>query len=284
MPEQNRNRIRSFHAPEKPRATKPTTMAGYVSRRHSADRIISAHAAPKKTRPFSRNKRFVNTNSRFGLEENHNPETKQVKEATILPPIGDNIRVIPLGGAEEVGRNMTAVEIGNDIIIIDVGFQFKDEDSPGIDYILPNTKYLEERKEKIRGIFITHAHLDHIGGIPYIMDRIGNPTIYARQFSAIMIQKRQEEFTMVAMATHIVSREQYLQFITEKWPDKERLIDFLASEADTFGRNCPPISSDWLYRLLARFGRKIEQAENPEACLEAFLEVLEFLQYPEPGW
>ncbi|HEY0908147.1 MAG TPA: ribonuclease J [Candidatus Paceibacterota bacterium] len=112
----------------------------------------------------------------------------------VIPPIGDNIRIIPLGGVEEIGKNMTAIEFGNDIIVIDAGFQFKDEATPGIDYILPNTKYLEERKHQIRGMFITHGHLDHIGGLPYIIDRIGYPTIYTRQFGAVMIQKRQEEF------------------------------------------------------------------------------------------
>ena len=113
---------------------------------------------------------------------------------TVIPPIGDALRIIPLGGVEEIGKNMTAIEFGSDIIVIDAGFQFKDEATPGIDYILPNTKYLEERKNQIRALFITHGHLDHIGGIPYIIDRIGYPTIYTRQFGAIMIQKRQEEF------------------------------------------------------------------------------------------
>lgn len=112
-----------------------------------------------------------------------------------LPPLGaSDIRIIPLGGVEEIGKNMTAIEFGEDIIVIDAGFQFKDEATPGIDYILPNTKYLEERKDRIRALFITHGHLDHIGGIPYIIDRIGYPTIYTRQFGAIMIEKRQEEF------------------------------------------------------------------------------------------
>lgn len=114
--------------------------------------------------------------------------------AAIIPPAGDAIRIIPLGGVEEIGKNMTAIEYQGDIIVIDAGFQFKDESTPGIDYILPNTKYLEERKDKIKAMFITHGHLDHIGGIPYIIDRIGYPTIYTRQFGAIMIQKRQEEF------------------------------------------------------------------------------------------
>jgi ribonuclease J len=115
-------------------------------------------------------------------------------ESVPIPPIGDAIRIIPLGGVEEIGKNMTAIEFGNDIIVIDAGFQFKDEGTPGVDYILPNTRYLEERKDRIRALFITHGHLDHIGAIPYVIDRIGYPTIYTRQFGAIMIQKRQEEF------------------------------------------------------------------------------------------
>ncbi len=115
-----------------------------------------------------------------------------------IPPVGNSIRIVPLGGVEEIGRNMTAIEYKNDIIVVDIGLQFKEEGTPGIDYILPNTKYLEERTEKIRGVFITHGHLDHIGGIPYIMPLIGNPPIYSRQFGAIMIQKRQEEFAHLA--------------------------------------------------------------------------------------
>ncbi|OHA87387.1 MAG: hypothetical protein A3A96_04225 [Candidatus Zambryskibacteria bacterium RIFCSPLOWO2_01_FULL_39_39] len=111
-----------------------------------------------------------------------------------MPVVGENIRIIPLGGVEEIGKNMTAIEIGDDILVIDAGFQFRDEDTPGVDYILPNTKYLEERKDKIRGVIITHGHLDHIGGIPYIMYRIGNPPIYSRALTTIMIKKRQEEF------------------------------------------------------------------------------------------
>ncbi len=116
------------------------------------------------------------------------------REAMIPPPAPGVIRVIPIGGVEEIGKNMTLVEIGNDIIIIDAGFQFKTEDTPGIDYIVPNTKYLEERKDKIRGLVITHGHMDHIGGIPYLIERLGYPTIYTRKLTSIMIEKRQAEF------------------------------------------------------------------------------------------
>ncbi len=116
------------------------------------------------------------------------------REQVIPPLTPGNIRIIPLGGVEEVGKNMTAVEYGNDIVIIDAGIQFKTEDTPGIDFILPNTKYLEQRKGKIRGLVITHGHLDHIGAIPFIMETLGNPPIYTRQFGALLIKKRQSEF------------------------------------------------------------------------------------------
>lgn len=126
------------------------------------------------------------------------PFMNQNKGEDTIPPLAtDSIRIVPLGGVEEIGRNMTAIEYGNDIVVVDIGFQFKDENTPGIDYILPNTKYLEERRDKVRAVLITHGHLDHIGGIPYIMPRIGNPPLYTRLLTSVLIQKRQEEFPHV---------------------------------------------------------------------------------------
>jgi ribonuclease J len=120
------------------------------------------------------------------------------REGDVVPPLAaDSIRIIPLGGVEEIGKNMTAIQYGDDIIVVDIGFQFKDDDTPGIDFILPNTKYLEERQDKIRAVLVTHGHLDHIGGIPYIMPRIGNPPLYTRLLTSVLIQKRQEEFAHV---------------------------------------------------------------------------------------
>lgn len=116
------------------------------------------------------------------------------EKKTTIPPIGDNIRIVPIGGVEEVGKNMMAIEVGDDIIIVDSGLQFKDDTTPGIDYLIPNTKYLEERKDKIRGIFITHGHLDHIGAIPFVLEKLGNPPVYSRQFGALMILKKMEDF------------------------------------------------------------------------------------------
>lgn len=107
---------------------------------------------------------------------------------------GPKLRVMVMGGLEEVGRNMTLMEYGNDIIIIDMGLMFPEEDMPGIDYIIPNISYLKGKEKNIRGVIITHSHYDHIGGIPHIMPLIGNPIIYTAKLSAGIIQKRQEEY------------------------------------------------------------------------------------------
>ncbi len=106
------------------------------------------------------------------------------------------LRVIPLGGLEEVGANMMAYEFNDDIIIVDCGFAFPDETTPGIDYIIPETKYLEDRKSKIRAMFVTHGHMDHIGAIPYLLAKLGDPPIYTMTLSAGMIKKRLEEFNL----------------------------------------------------------------------------------------
>ena len=108
------------------------------------------------------------------------------------------LRWAALGGLEEVGRNMTFFEYRNEIIVIDVGFQFPEEETPGIDYIIPNVAYLEERKQNIKAIIITHAHYDHIGGIPYLMEKLGNPPIYAAALTKEIINKRQGEFPKAA--------------------------------------------------------------------------------------
>ncbi len=89
---------------------------------------------------------------------------------------------------------MTAIEIGNDIVIVDIGFAFPTEEMPGVDYIIPDSSYVEKNKERVRGVIITHGHLDHTGGIPYIMPRLGNPPLYTRNLTSLFIKKRMDEF------------------------------------------------------------------------------------------
>ncbi len=128
---------------------------------------------------------------------NQRMSTRDPKTPFVAPVTDpDTVRIIPLGGVEEVGKNMTAVETADDILIFDAGFQFvsSESDAPGVNYILPSTQYLEDNKDKIKGLIITHGHLDHIGGIPFLIERIGNPPIYTRYLTSLMILKRQEEF------------------------------------------------------------------------------------------
>lgn len=111
-------------------------------------------------------------------------------------PARPSLKVIPIGGLGEmgIGKNMMAIEYDNDIVIIDMGFLFPGGDYPGINYIIPDITYLEERKHKIRGIVFTHGHLDHIGAFRHLIHRIPAP-VYASRFTMGMLQKNMDEAT-----------------------------------------------------------------------------------------
>ena len=110
------------------------------------------------------------------------------------PKIGKQLRVYALGGLEEVGRNCTVLECGNDIIIIDLGLMFPEENMPGIDYIINDISSLRGKEKNIRGIIISHGHYDHIGGVPHLLGKLGNPPVYTAPLTAGILKKRQEEF------------------------------------------------------------------------------------------
>ncbi|MCX6712348.1 MAG: ribonuclease J, partial [Candidatus Vogelbacteria bacterium] len=173
------------------------TFVGQPKKRPEKMVFVSSRPAvirpPKasSSRPHQNRKHF----SSHHRNENEGDETKPREKIPELAP--GNIRIIPLGGVEEVGKNMTAIEFGNDILVVDAGFLLPGEDVPGVDYVIADTTYLEERRSKVRAMLITHGHLDHIGGIPYLMEKIGNPPIYTSLLTAVMIKKRQEEFPNV---------------------------------------------------------------------------------------
>lgn len=104
------------------------------------------------------------------------------------------LRVIPLGGLDEVGKNMMVFEYGNDIVIVDMGFQFPNEDMLGVDYVIPDITYLEDKTDRIRGVLLTHGHLDHIGGIPYLLPKLNFPPLFGTPLTMGLVLKRLEEF------------------------------------------------------------------------------------------
>ena len=120
----------------------------------------------------------------------------RVRKTSSTATEGDQepLKFVPLGGFEEVGRNMMFFEYKDEIVIIDAGLQFPEETTPGIDYIIPNIGYLASKKENIKGLIITHGHYDHIGAIPYVIGKLGNPTIYTASIPREIIKKRQEDF------------------------------------------------------------------------------------------
>lgn len=122
------------------------------------------------------------------------------------------LKIMVIGGNEEVGRNMTVMEYGNDIIIVDMGLQFPDEDMPGVDYIIPNISCLKGKEKNVRGVIITHAHYDHIGGIPHLMPVLGNPPLFSTDLTCAIIKKRQEDHRdKPPLNMHVVKSDDVLQ-------------------------------------------------------------------------
>ena len=105
------------------------------------------------------------------------------------------LRIIPLGGLNEIGKNLTVLEYANDIIIVDCGLGFPDEDMPGIDLVIPDISYLEANKEKIRGLVLTHGHEDHIGAIPYVLRDLNMP-IYGTKLTLGIIKNKLAEHVL----------------------------------------------------------------------------------------
>ena len=127
------------------------------------------------------------------------PPSKQParKPAAPLKKVpGAKLRVIPLGGLNEVGKNMTVLEYDQDIIIVDCGIGFPDEDEmPGVDLVIPDVSYLEQNRNRIRGMVITHGHEDHVGAIPYILQKLDIP-IYATRLALGIIENKLQEHTL----------------------------------------------------------------------------------------
>ncbi len=145
---------------------------------------------------------------------------------------GNSIKIIPLGGVEEIGINSTAIEYKGEIIVVDMGMGFPENDQYGIDYLIPNPYFLGKNKKRIKAIFITHAHYDHIGALDIILPRLNFPKVYAPRFATELIKSRFKESKILNKVQIITYNEE------DKFKFKNFQIEFFHvnhSTPDSFG-------------------------------------------------
>lgn len=120
------------------------------------------------------------------------PKAKEGEQPLSGKP--NTLKVIPLGGNEETGsRNCYVIQYNQEILIVDMGLQWPEEDMPGVDYIIPDTNYLRGKEKMIRGVIITHGHMDHIGAAAHLIPGLGNPPVYASDLTCALVQQRMDE-------------------------------------------------------------------------------------------
>ncbi len=156
-------------------------------------------------------KKTAEKETRSIVEENNIKKTKKAKKSQGSIFKKSNIKIIPLGGLHEIGKNITVFEYEDEMIVVDCGLSFPEDDMLGIDLVIPDITYVLKNQEKLKGLVITHGHEDHIGGIPYFLKQVNTP-IYATRLAAGLISNKLEEHKILrSTEMHIVSQGETIQ-------------------------------------------------------------------------
>src|ERR1700736_1139104 len=138
------------------------------------------------------------------MQHEYFPVAPRSEEKLAEPPPGPYVRVIPLGGCGEIGRNMSVYETADDIVVIDAGVQFPEEEMLGVDLVINDISYLLERKSKVRALLLTHAHEDHIGGVAYFLAQLNVP-VYGTDVTIALLRGKLKEHKLLDRADlHII--------------------------------------------------------------------------------
>ena len=165
-----------------------------VKKAEKTKKSAAAKKAPKKENAKKETKKSVTSEEKKGWSWNKRKRGRPTS-ASKNPPL----KIIPLGGLGEIGKNLTVYEYENEIIIVDCGMAFPDEEMLGIDLVIPDFSYLEENRDKIKGLFITHGHEDHIGAVPYLLQKLNIP-VFATRFSMALIENKLAEKNLLSSA------------------------------------------------------------------------------------
>ena len=181
--------------------TAPVAPAASEKKTRQSQKSPTRSSQPKdsKTRPASAAAERKQRNTSVSAQEIH-PATGLPLHTTNHKPVKRTpLKIIPLGGLNEIGKNMTVFECSNDMFIVDCGLAFPDSDMPGVDLVLPDFSYVEQNAGKIRGIVITHGHEDHIGGLAYLLKKVNVP-VYATRLTIGLIEGKLREHGILSSA------------------------------------------------------------------------------------
>ena len=227
---QNNSAVKDNNSVKEKNKTQNNNKAATNSRHkpQAAEKAGDKAKTQSKTQSKTQGKTQGKTDSRGKIQNQTGPQSKsgsQIKVNEVSTPTaakkpraskrgGHNgsVRIIPLGGLEQIGMNMTAFETDDTIIIVDCGSGFPDETLPGVDLLIPNTDYLKEHESKIKGFVITHGHEDHIGGLPHVMKTLNVPVYGTRLTIALIKHKLEEARLLEGSSLNVVNYGQVLKF------------------------------------------------------------------------